>query len=420
MIYDLIIVTIKGKSSVRTDWIKEYTFNVLIQIVHAFVYVIFIPITYGLASKSIVGFIIMFILLKFLLEADKIIRQIFSISGAKKHSTLDNVLEKSTLKDYTAGLVVGSLFNKKNISRGSGYISKVTNPVKEVIGTAGSTVFRGAYNLREYAGERRRARRIAEGLDAQTEAQKNRQKKKDQKVEDILKLQGYSDDEIDKRMNPRHTSYKQHALTEEQKDKIRLLDSSKVMKTNMLIRGVRKVQYNSNRFKRVLKDMGTVDNQGRSRIKGKEYYFDFDEKKIKSTQGTYDKFRDSVIKEFNMGKGEKGREEYRRTISDFKKAGTFGLKASAGILFFPISFADSTVSTGLFYGLLGNFQFNSKAFQQKKGNPYIVQGNARTDEIKAQTKSKSKKTVKEAQKVNKKIYKENKKNRSINRPEEEI
>ena len=299
----------------------------------------------------------MFILLKFILEADKIIRQIFNVRGAKRHSTLDNVLEKSTLKDYATGLAVGSLFNKKNLEGGAikKVSSAVVKPIKAVAGTVGATAFRGAYNLKESMEEKIRKKRVEAGLPAETMGEINRQKKRNKQIEEVLKLKGYSDEEIKDRMDPSGNL----PLTEEEKDRIRLLERSKMIKTNKIVKGVRKAQYTSNRFKRVVKNMGTVDDKGRRRIEGREYYFDFDEKKIKLTEGNYDKFKKSVIKEFKMGKGEKGKEEYKKTIEDFKKVGKTSLKAAAGILFFPIALVDSSIPKSLYYGDRKSTRLNS-------------------------------------------------------------
>ncbi len=412
MIYDLMIRTIKGKSSVRTDWIKEYTFNVLIQVIQAFVYLVFIPITYILASESIIGFIIMFVLLKFLLEADKLIRQVFNIRGAKKHSTLDNVLEKSSFKDYAAGFAVASILTK-NIDKEtrSKFTKKILKPFLAAPKTIGSAGFRGAYNLSQYASETRRRRRAKAGLPVETARQEKRREKKQKQLEEIMKLQGYSEKEIADRMDPNSNL----AFSEQEKDRIRLIESSKIMKTKKLVKGYNQLKYTSNRYRRVLEGMSTVE-EGRRRIKGRTYSYDFDEGKIKLSPGLQDKFRDSVIKEFKMGKGKAGREEYQKTISDFKKAGKLGLQAVGATLFFPISFADSGVPTGLYFGLMSNFQFNSKIMQIDRRRARVVHRKSPDGQITTWSKRDSIRANKQYRKTNREIYDQNRKNLRLSAP----
>lgn len=401
MVYDLIIKTIKGQSSVRIDWIKEYTFNVLIQVVHAFVYLVFVPLTLSLASASIAGFIVMFILLKFLLEADKLIRQIFNIKGAKKHSTLDNILEKSTAQDFLSGFAIREIIGKDSLTvkAAKKITAPVLKPIKAVVGTAASAAFRGSYNLTTNIQERRRRKRLATTGSAKTESQLKREKIKNQRVEDILRLQGYTDKEIEERLTPGGKL----SFTEEQKDQIRLLESSRVIKTGALIRGVNKVKFTSNRFKRVLKDMGEEDSEGRRVIKGRTFSYDYDSGKIKLSDGVRDKFKKSVIKEFKMGDGKKGEEQYQKTIDDFKKAGVIGLKAFGTIMFFPLTFADSSVPDGLYLGLrTGNFQFNNKILHRQKVSPGIKP----TSSNEMHTKRQAKKQYKTYKKTNRELYRQ--------------
>ena len=174
MVYDLIMKTIKGKSEVRTSWLKEYTFNVLIQVVHAFVYTIFIPLIYSLASTSFMGFILMFFLFRFLLDSERIIRNVFNISGAKTHSTLENVLEKSTVKDFVTGFALSEVLGKGSLT--SKIATKALKPAKVVLGTAGSLTFTAGYNVVQMTKEGIRDRRIAKGKSPISERQKRNKK----------------------------------------------------------------------------------------------------------------------------------------------------------------------------------------------------------------------------------------------------
>ena len=370
MVYDLIIKTIRGESTVRIDWLKEYTFNVLIQVVHAFIYMIFIPIAYMLATKSIMGFIIMFIILQFILKADKIIRQIFNISGSKRHSTLENVLEKSSIKDYAKGFVIGGILGKGTVGRS--VLNKVKKPIMKPIkvaaGTVGSGLFRGGYNVVQAVSEHRKKKRIAKGGPEISEGKQKRLEKKDKKVADTLRRLGYSDDEIDERLRGDGPL----KLTEEQKDRIRFIEGLKLKRRKRRIRGINKIKYTANKFKRSVSGLGTVDEKGRKRIKGGRFEVDPITGKIKFKDGLRDKFRKSLIKEFDMGKGKLGEKELDKTIADIKKAGKFGLQAAAGLLMFPISFADPSIPDTLYATLMTNLQFNSKRIKLTNKRPASV------------------------------------------------
>lgn len=422
MVYDLIIRTIKGESSVRIDWIKEYTFNVLIQIVHALIYVIFIPLAYNLASSSIMGFILMFTLLKFLLEADKIVRKVFNITGAKKYSTLTNVLEKSSFKDYASAIAVTSLMGdaKDTKSFVKKYVKPIMKPARAIAGTVGSAAFRGTYNLVQSAREKIKDNRISKGKPEISERQLKREEKRNKEVADILKLKGYSDEEIKDRLSPDGKV----KLTEKEKDRIRLLESSKVKKTGFLKRKINNIKYTGRNFKRVLSDMGTVDEKGRKRIQPGEFTVDPETGKIKLNDGLSDKFKKSVIKEFNLGTGKEGLEEYEKVKEDLIKAGKIGLIMSAGTLFLPIAFADPSIDAKIFAAFQTNFQFNSKSLgtPKKRKTAVVIKEGLEEDskedlkeDLRENLKYKGNRTRKKINKeilnTNKEIYKDMKKER---------
>lgn len=357
--YDLILKALKGKSNVRTDWIKEFTFNVVIQIIHAFTYLAFIPIIYSLASQSIVGFIIMFMLLKFMLDVDKLVRAIFNIRGAQRHSTLENVLEKSSVRDYAAGLAVGTFIGRGSITSrfGLNIPKAASKKVLQAGAFVGGGIARRGYNLIQS----RREERLSDELRARRIRKKEEQK--DEKVKEVLRFRGYTEDEIEDRF----TEGSIMELTEEEKDYIRLQLSSATFKTNIIKRQYNKVKYSGRRLRRVFDDMGELDADGKRRIKSRKVFVDKNSGKIIVKGGVSDSFRKSVIKEFKMGDDDEGKEEYKKTIKDFKQAFSAGIKTFGGILFFPISFADDDVQTGLYSGLVNSFQFNSKTIGRPRG-----------------------------------------------------
>lgn len=70
-----------GKSKVFNAWLTEYVMNVIIQIIHVIIYASFMTIAIKLSTSSISGFIITIIVLKFMSEADKILRELFKLTG---------------------------------------------------------------------------------------------------------------------------------------------------------------------------------------------------------------------------------------------------------------------------------------------------------------------------------------------------
>jgi len=70
-----------GKSKVFSTWLSEYIMNMIVQIVHAVVYVAFVSMALTLSLVSITGTVLAFVLLNFMARADNLIRRIFKLSG---------------------------------------------------------------------------------------------------------------------------------------------------------------------------------------------------------------------------------------------------------------------------------------------------------------------------------------------------
>ena len=70
-----------GKTKIFSTWLKEYFFNVILQSIHAIIYVTFVMSALKLSLNSISGMLLSFILLNFMSKADKIFRTIFGIGG---------------------------------------------------------------------------------------------------------------------------------------------------------------------------------------------------------------------------------------------------------------------------------------------------------------------------------------------------
>lgn len=73
---------ISGKSQALQTWMKEYIMNLLIQVVHALLYAVFITEALVLSLQSISGIIVAFILMNYTMKADKLFKKIFNFGGS--------------------------------------------------------------------------------------------------------------------------------------------------------------------------------------------------------------------------------------------------------------------------------------------------------------------------------------------------
>lgn len=68
-----------GKSSSFKKWMTEFVMTVIIQIVHALIYAVFISTALALSMESVAGMIVALIFMNFALKAEKMFRQIFKM-----------------------------------------------------------------------------------------------------------------------------------------------------------------------------------------------------------------------------------------------------------------------------------------------------------------------------------------------------
>lgn len=68
-----------GKSSSFKTWMTEFVMTVIIQIVHALIYAVFISTALALSLESVAGMIVALIFMNFALKAEKMFRQIFKM-----------------------------------------------------------------------------------------------------------------------------------------------------------------------------------------------------------------------------------------------------------------------------------------------------------------------------------------------------
>ena len=70
------------KTTSLNKWFKDFAFNVLLQTVHAFIYILFMTVALSVSQKSLGGALIAFAILNFMLKADGIIIKIFGLDKA--------------------------------------------------------------------------------------------------------------------------------------------------------------------------------------------------------------------------------------------------------------------------------------------------------------------------------------------------
>lgn len=84
------IEKIAGKKTTSIGkWFKDFAFNVLLQTVHTFIYILYMAIALNVAETSIAGFVLCLIILNFMLNADKIIIKIFGLNKAGSLADVD-------------------------------------------------------------------------------------------------------------------------------------------------------------------------------------------------------------------------------------------------------------------------------------------------------------------------------------------
>ena len=99
------------KGTSFSSWLFDFTFNVLIQAVHAVVYTVLISSAISFAFDSIVGYIIALIMLNFILSADEIFRNIFEFDK-RSSLTKDTAKQegyKEIMEDFAGAVFAGQV-----------------------------------------------------------------------------------------------------------------------------------------------------------------------------------------------------------------------------------------------------------------------------------------------------------------------
>lgn len=130
-----------GKAVIFTKWLKEFTFIVILQSIHALIYLVFVQTALTISLESISGFILSMVLLNFMTKSEEIFRKIFGITGGGAGG-VDDISGGAGLKDTLTGLkntMVGMTGAKVAVAYTKGVTKIATKPIK-AIGAAGVNV----------------------------------------------------------------------------------------------------------------------------------------------------------------------------------------------------------------------------------------------------------------------------------------
>lgn len=131
------------------SWLYDFTFNVLIQTVHALVYTTIMTVAISMAFESITGYIIALIFMNFMLSADEIFRNIFNFdksslsSEAAKQEGYKEILNKFSGVLFAAqmtkltvkGVKAVGKFGEKNVRRGYRFVTNRIPGVGDFVNT---------------------------------------------------------------------------------------------------------------------------------------------------------------------------------------------------------------------------------------------------------------------------------------------
>lgn len=115
-----------NKSQSLSNWLREYTINVIIQAVHCLLYYLFITLAFNVAGKSLRGILLALLLVNFVLKAEKIFKTIFGMKS--KSGSLQDTVD-SAIGILAAAKVGGKLI--KTNAKAVGLVAKpITKPIR--------------------------------------------------------------------------------------------------------------------------------------------------------------------------------------------------------------------------------------------------------------------------------------------------
>ncbi len=92
------------RSKAISNWLSDYIFNVLIQLIHALLYCSLMIIALNMSSESVAGFVIALVIMHFISEASKIMMNIFNFGKGK---SAGDVNQPRTTDDTLGDVLIG-------------------------------------------------------------------------------------------------------------------------------------------------------------------------------------------------------------------------------------------------------------------------------------------------------------------------
>lgn len=149
-----------GKSQSLGAWMKEYVYNVFLQMIHAIVYAIFIGFIFDIIRNGetfdlIPNMILILVALNFMLKADEIMKKIFKLEGGS--SNVGDVASQS-IKGAITGIAGASVAGKiaKGYISGVGRVAEgAATKAAELVGTVGllGTKYKTAHKIDKEEGK---------------------------------------------------------------------------------------------------------------------------------------------------------------------------------------------------------------------------------------------------------------------------
>lgn len=117
-----------GKATIFTKWLKEFFFIVILQSIHALMYIVFLESALKISLESIGGIVLAFIMMNFMTKAEGIFRKIFNIKGDLTNSAASGKL--SDIKNFASNAALGMGASKAAVGLTKLSARVVTKPVR--------------------------------------------------------------------------------------------------------------------------------------------------------------------------------------------------------------------------------------------------------------------------------------------------
>ena len=158
---------------------KDFLYSVMIQSIHALIYTLFISIILKLTEASLLGILLSFIFLGFMVRIDKVVRRIFGLDGKNTG--------KIALGDIKAAREIG-----KSVVGGKGKVHKLGKRYGNYLGNTVGRPFGAALGRAGNAMNNLRDRLGYEEVEIDPKEQEKR--KKEQEARKERRQEGFKDE----------------------------------------------------------------------------------------------------------------------------------------------------------------------------------------------------------------------------------